>query len=63
MSISAERAFRASRDSDGSWSVIDCRTGLAVVVDGVPMVLLTEGTAIELAQVLNDLAPKGASLH
>jgi hypothetical protein len=55
--------YRAMQDANGSWSVIDCLTELAYRVQGMPMVLLTENTALALAELLNDVSANDRTLH
>jgi hypothetical protein len=45
--------FKAVQEEDGSWSVIDCGSGMAVLLSGEPMVLLQERFATALASFLN----------
>lgn len=45
--------YQAIPDPDGTWSVIETDTELAVLIRGVPMVLLTEETAVALANFMN----------
>lgn len=40
-------------DRDDKWSVVDKRTGLALVVDGIPMVLLSHQQATEIVAAVN----------
>ncbi|WP_132537851.1 hypothetical protein [Rhizobium sp. PP-F2F-G48] len=54
MTISAGRKpYFAMLDCDDRWSVIDARTGLALVIDGVPMVLLSRDQAAALVEAAN----------
>ncbi|AXV16806.1 hypothetical protein CYG48_14550 [Neorhizobium sp. SOG26] len=45
--------YEAIQEEDGSWSVIDTATELAVVLAKEPMVLLQERFAKTLAEFLN----------
>ncbi|MBP2460155.1 hypothetical protein J3A65_000905 [Rhizobium sp. PvP014] len=49
----AERHYLAVEQEDGSWSVIDAATAVAVNLRGQPMVLLDEHLASTLAAFLN----------
>ena len=49
----AQIVYEAVCDEDGSWSVVERCTGLALLVRGIPMVMLTEGTARSLVKMLN----------
>lgn len=46
-------AYIVLHDTDDMWSVVDARSGLALVVDGVPMVLLSHEQANLLATAAN----------
>jgi hypothetical protein len=55
--------YRAVRESDGSWSVVDVDTELAYCVRGFPMVLLREDIAHALAEVLNSVSAVTRTIH
>ncbi len=61
MTIPVQR-YEAVQEEDGSWSVIDTPTELAVHLSGEPMVLLQERFAKALAEFLNLEEQHGGSL-
>ncbi len=63
MKIVRPTRYLAVREPDDSWSVIIEETGLACVLSGVPMVLLTKENAVALADLLNHSKPSTRTLH
>jgi hypothetical protein len=56
------RRYQAEQEEDGSWSVIDAATGMAVLLSEEPMVLLQERFARALAEFLSLEDQMGGSL-
>jgi hypothetical protein len=59
-----EHTYKAVEEDDFSWTVIENETGLAYRVGGIPMVSLSEETAIALAEILNGFdIPQRITIH
>lgn len=64
MTTDAERVrYSAVEEAESGWSVIENATGLAYLIEGVPMVLLRKDIAFALAQTLNQIASKSITFH
>lgn len=59
----AQNRFIAVREEGECWSVADARTGLEVLVRGVPLVLLPENKAKAIALCLNASQVVNFNLH
>lgn len=55
--------YSAVEEAESGWSVIENATGLAYLIEGVPMVLLRKDIAFALAQTLNQIASRGITFH
>ena len=55
--------YSAVEETESGWSVVENATGLAVLVEGVPMVLLRKDIAFALVQTLNEIVTSGRTFH
>ncbi|MDP9840116.1 hypothetical protein J2T09_004896 [Neorhizobium huautlense] len=55
--------YSAVEETESGWSVVENATGLAVLVEGVPMVLLRKDIAFALVQTLNEIVISGRTFH
>ncbi|MGK6317686.1 hypothetical protein [Neorhizobium sp. DT-125] len=53
MTPNLEERYAIVREEDGSWSVIDTYTELAVVIRGEALAFLEHANAVGLAEILN----------
>lgn len=55
--------YSAVEETESGWSVIENATGLAFLIEGIPMVLLRRDVAFALAQTLNEIVSTRKTIH
>lgn len=55
--------YSAVEETESGWSVIENATGLAFLIEGIPMVLLRRDVALALVQTLNEITATRKIFH
>lgn len=55
--------YSAVEETESGWSIVENATGLAVLIQRVPMVLLRKDIAFALMQTLNEIVSSERTFH